>query len=76
MEVDTGRGLFYAIYTLANQHLTSFNDGLIREPGSKEVVLAVLEDTSGHLLALGTSQMSLEEVHWQLGSLNTRNNLV
>ncbi len=76
MEVDAARGLFYAIYTLANQYLTSFNDGLIREPGSIEVVLAVLEDTSGHLLALAMRQMSLKETHWQLGSLKTRNDLV
>ena len=75
MEDDTARGSLYAIYTIAIQHLISFNDGLIREP-TIEVVLAVLGDISGHLLALATGQMNLEEAHWQLGSLNNRNDLV
>lgn len=52
------------MYTIPNQHLTSFNDGLIEEPGSIEVVLAVLGDKPGHLLALTTRQMSLEEAPW------------
>ena len=76
MEDDTARGSLYAIYTIAIQHLISFNDGLITEPGSIEVVLAVLGDNSGHLLALATRRMSLQEAHWQLGSLNNRNDLV